>query len=57
MYKREVLGADGKVKATWEKENGKKKVGVYREFDRLNSTTQAIWKNITKIVSAFEQKG
>jgi hypothetical protein len=31
--------------------------GVCREFGLVNSTIQAIWKNRTKIISAFEQKG
>ena len=57
MNKRKVFSVDGKVKAIREIENGKKKAGVCREFGLLNSTIQAIWKNSTKIISAFEQKG
>jgi len=30
---------------------------VCREFGLVNSTNQTIWKNRTKIISAFEQNG
>jgi hypothetical protein len=38
-------------------ENGKKKADMCREFGLVNSTTQTIWKNRTKIISVFEQNG
>jgi hypothetical protein len=33
----------------------KKEAGVCRERSIVNSTIQTIWKNRTKIISAFEQ--
>jgi len=33
----------------------KKKTGVRWEYGLVNSTIQTIWKNRTKIISAFEQ--
>jgi hypothetical protein len=60
--KRKVLGTEGKVKATSEIENEKKKereieVVVCREFDPVNSKIQTIWKNRSKMISVFEQNG
>jgi len=40
-----------------ETENGKKKADVCREFGLVNSTMQTIWKNRSKIISAFERNG
>ena len=60
MNKSKVLSVDGKVKAMPETENwgkGGRGAGVCREFGLVNSTNKAIWKNRTKIISAFEQKG
>ena len=37
--------------------NGKKKADACLEFGLVNSTIQTMWKNITKIISAFEQNG
>jgi len=59
MNRSKVLSVDGKVKVMQEIENwgeGGELVCV-REFGLVNSTIQAIWKNRTKIISAFEQKG
>jgi hypothetical protein len=54
--KRKVLNVEGKFKVIREIENGegKNKAGVCRELGLVNSTIQAIWRNITKIISAFE---
>jgi transposase-like protein len=57
MNKRKALSVEEKVKVIREIENGKKKADVCREFGLVNSTTQAIWKNRSKIISAFEQNG
>jgi len=35
--------------------NGKKKADICREFGLVNSTIRTICKNITKIISAFDQ--
>jgi len=37
------------------KKNKNKKVGVRQEFCLVNSKIQTIWKDRTKIVSAFEK--
>jgi hypothetical protein len=37
------------------KKKKKKKADVCHKFGLLNSTTQKIWKNRTKIIIAFEQ--
>jgi transposase-like protein len=55
--KRKVLSVEEKVKVLQEIENGKKKADVCRAFGLINSTIQMIWKNRTKIISAFEQNG
>jgi transposase-like protein len=57
MNKRKALSVEEKVKVIREIENGKKNTDVCREFGLINSTTQTIWKNRTKIISAFEQNG
>jgi transposase-like protein len=57
MNKRKVLSVEEKFKVIREIENGKKKADVCREFGLINSTTQTIWKNRTKIISAFAQNG
>ena len=38
-------------------ENGKKKAEECREFDLTNSASRTVWKNRTKIISAFKQYG
>ena len=38
-------------------ESGKKKADVCREFGLVDSILQMIWKNRTKIISAFQQNG
>ena len=47
-----VLSVEGKV--IREMENGKKKADV-AGFGFVNCTIQTVWKNKTKIISAFEQ--
>jgi hypothetical protein len=46
-----------KVTLITEIENAKKKNGVRSEYGLVNFTIQTIWKNRTKIISAFEQNG
>jgi transposase-like protein len=57
MNKRKALSVEEKGKVIREIENGKKKADVCQEFGLVNSTTQTIWKNRTKIFSAFQQNG
>jgi hypothetical protein len=53
--KRKVSSVEGKVKAIRQIENGKKKADADLEFGLISSTSKMIWKNRTKIISAFEQ--
>jgi len=39
---------------TRQTDNGKDKANMCREFSLVNSTVQKIWKNRTRIISAFE---
>ena len=56
--KRKVLSTEGKIKATREIENKKKERNVVcREYDLVNSKIQTIWKNRSKMISAFEENG
>jgi hypothetical protein len=56
--KREVLRAKGKVKVIWATENRKKRRNLTcGKFGFVNRTIQKIWKNIFKIISAFQQDG
>jgi hypothetical protein len=55
MNKRKVLSVKETVKVTKEIQNGKKKADVCQEFGLINSWAQKIWKNRTKIISAFEK--
>jgi hypothetical protein len=57
MNKRKALSVEEKVKVIREIENGKEKADVCREFGLVNSMTQTMWKNITKIICAFQQNG
>jgi len=54
---RKVLSVEGKVKAIRQIEKWKKKSDFVRKFGPVNSTIETIWKNRTKIISAFEQNG
>jgi hypothetical protein len=47
----------GKVKEIKRNRTWKKKADVCWEFCLVNSSTQTIWKNRHKLVSAFEQNG
>jgi hypothetical protein len=50
------LNVEGKVKVKRQVENGKKKkADLRRDFGLVNSKTQTIWKNKTKITSALKQ--
>jgi hypothetical protein len=52
------LSVEGKAVATREIENEKQKeIVVCREFGVVNSATQTIWKNRSKMIIAFEQNG
>jgi hypothetical protein len=55
--KRKVLSIKGKVQVIQQIENGKKKADMCWEFVLINSTFQKVWKNRTKIISAFEHNG
>jgi hypothetical protein len=55
--KRKFLSIGEAVKVIREIESGKRKADVCREFGLVKSNLQTIWKNITKIISAFEQNG
>jgi hypothetical protein len=52
-----VLSLDEKVKLKREIANGRKKAEVSQEFGFANSMIKRVWKNRTKIVSAFEKNG
>jgi hypothetical protein len=51
------LNVEGKVKVKRQVENEKKrkKAELRRDFGLVNSKTQAIWKNKTKITGALKQ--
>jgi hypothetical protein len=55
--KMKVLSVEEKVNMIQNAENGKTKANVCWEFGLINSTIQLIWKNRTKVISAFEQNG
>jgi hypothetical protein len=55
MHKRKVLSIEGRVKVMRHLECGKKKADLRWEFGLVNSTIQTIYKNRTKIISAFER--
>jgi len=55
--KRKVTSVEGKVKVITTNIEWKKEADGCREFGIISSTIQTIWKNRTKINSAFEQKG
>jgi hypothetical protein len=55
--KRKVLCVTGKVKVLRQIENGKNKGDVFHEFGPINSRVPTVWKNRTKIISAFEEAG
>jgi hypothetical protein len=52
-----VLSIEEKVKVARDIESGKKTADGLREFGVVNSTFLVIWKNRTKIINPFEQKG
>jgi hypothetical protein len=55
VNKRKVLRVKEIVEVIQEIENVIKKADVWQEFDFVNYTIQMIWKNRTKIISAFKQ--
>jgi hypothetical protein len=55
MNKREVLSIKGKVKVIRQIENRKEKADVCQEFGLINCAIETVWKNISKVISWFEQ--
>jgi len=55
--KRKVLSVEGKDKVTRQVENGEKKADACGEYGLVNFAIQTIWRNRTKVTSAFERKG
>ena len=48
------MSVEGNVQVVQEIDN-RKKADVCQEFGVVNCTIEMIWKNITRIISAFEQ--